>query len=108
VIRKTNSFEIELPDNVGISLIFNVAIWILIIEMTQKNWMIRKKFSGEEQMPTIGENFRTEIERKTRRKMYPEYLVKWKDHPVEDSCWVNELDILKHGRILREIMDNIP
>jgi hypothetical protein len=27
-------------------------------------------------------------EKKTRRKTYPEYLVKWKDHPMEDASWV--------------------
>jgi hypothetical protein len=48
------------------------------------------------------------VGRKTRRKMYLEYLVKWKDRPMEDSCWVTELDILKHGKIVREIMDMIP
>jgi hypothetical protein len=38
------------------------------------------------------------VGRKTRRKMHHEYLVKWKDHPVEDSSWVTEPDILKHGK----------
>jgi hypothetical protein len=33
--------------------------------------------------------------------MYPEYLVKWKDHPVEDSSWVTEPDILKHGKTVQ-------
>jgi hypothetical protein len=48
------------------------------------------------------------VGRKTRRKMYPEYLVKWKDHPVEDSSWVTEPNILKHGKKVRELMDKIP
>jgi hypothetical protein len=37
-------------------------------------------------------------EKKTRRKTYPEYLVKWKDQPMEDASWVTEPDILKHGK----------
>jgi hypothetical protein len=41
------------------------------------------------------------VVKKTRRKTYPEYLLKWKDHPVEDSSWVIELDILKHGKKCR-------
>jgi len=28
------------------------------------------------------------IAKKTRRKVYFEYLVKWKDHPEEDSSWM--------------------
>jgi hypothetical protein len=46
--------------------------------------------------------------KKTRRKTYPKYLVKWKDHPVEDSSWVIERDILKHGKIVQELMDSSP
>jgi hypothetical protein len=48
------------------------------------------------------------VGKKTRRKTYPEYLVKWKDHLVEDSSWVIELDILKHGKIVQELMDRSP
>jgi hypothetical protein len=33
------------------------------------------------------------IGKKTRRKTYFEYLVKWKGHPIEDSCWENEAEI---------------
>jgi hypothetical protein len=40
--------------------------------------------------------------------MHLEYLVKWKDHPVEDSSWVTEPDILKHGKTVQEIMDKSP
>jgi hypothetical protein len=48
------------------------------------------------------------VGRKAKRKMYPEYLVKWKDHPVEDSSWVTEPDILRHRKTVREIMDRSP
>jgi hypothetical protein len=40
--------------------------------------------------------------------MYHEYLVKWKDHPMEDLSWVVEPDILKHGKIVQELMDKSP
>jgi hypothetical protein len=30
------------------------------------------------------------VGRKTRRKQYFEYLVKWKNHPVEDASWESE------------------
>jgi hypothetical protein len=29
------------------------------------------------------------VVRKTWRKEYLEYLVKWKNHPIEDSTWMN-------------------
>ena len=46
--------------------------------------------------------------KKTRRKTYLKYLVKWKDHPMEDASWVTETDILKHGKTVQEIMDRSP
>jgi hypothetical protein len=33
------------------------------------------------------------VSKKTRRKKYFEYLLKWKGHPVEDSSWENEANI---------------
>jgi hypothetical protein len=45
------------------------------------------------------------VGKKTMRKMYPEYLVKWKDHPMEYSSWVTKPDILKHGKTKQELMD---
>jgi hypothetical protein len=48
------------------------------------------------------------VGKKTKRKIYPEYLVKWKDRLVEDSSWVSEPDILKHGKTMRELMDMSP
>jgi hypothetical protein len=46
--------------------------------------------------------------KKTRRKTYPEYLMKWKNHPVEDSSWVIEPDIVYHGKTMQELMDKSP
>jgi hypothetical protein len=48
------------------------------------------------------------IGKKTRRKTYFEYLVKWKGHPIEDASWENELVIQKHGRTVQELMDRSP
>jgi hypothetical protein len=48
------------------------------------------------------------IGKKTRRKQYFEYLVKWKGHPVEDASWENEAEILKHGQTVQELMDRSP
>jgi hypothetical protein len=38
------------------------------------------------------------IDKKTRRKTYFEYLVKWKGHPIEYSSWENEVVIHKNGK----------
>jgi hypothetical protein len=48
------------------------------------------------------------VGKKTRKKTYCEYLVKWKGRPVEDGSWVGETTIQKHGRSVRELMDRSP
>jgi hypothetical protein len=37
------------------------------------------------------------VNKRTRRKQYYEYLVKWKNHPVEDASWETKAVIQKHG-----------
>jgi hypothetical protein len=48
------------------------------------------------------------ISKKTRRRQYFEYLVKWKGHPAEDVSWENEEEIKKHGQTVQELMDKSP
>ena len=48
------------------------------------------------------------IGKKTKRKTYFEYLVKWKGHPIEDSSCENEVDIKMHGKLMQELMDGSP
>jgi hypothetical protein len=45
------------------------------------------------------------VGKKTRRKTYFEYLVKWKGHPIEDASWENEADIQRHGQMVQELMN---
>ena len=48
------------------------------------------------------------VGRKTRWKQYFEYLVKWKNHPVEDASWETKTVIQKHGQTMQELMDRSP
>ena len=45
------------------------------------------------------------VNKKTRRKEYFEYLVKWKGHLVEDARWENKEEIHKHGQTMQELMN---
>ena len=45
---------------------------------------------------------------KTRRKQYFEYLMKWKNHPVEDASWETEAVIQKHGDTVQQLMSRSP
>ena len=48
------------------------------------------------------------VSKKTRRKQYFEYLVKWQNHPVEDASWETEAVIQNHGQTVQELMDRNP
>jgi hypothetical protein len=114
VIRKfgANVYEIELPDGIEISPIFNVAdLYPYRYEEEGAEYQ-QEKIQWTKQMP-VAEKPQMEgivdkrISRKTRRKEYFEYLVKWKGHPVEDASWEDEVVIQKNGQTIREVMHKI-
>ena len=105
-----NTYEIELPNGVRISPIFNVAdLYPYRAEETGEKDEI-KEFRWTKEMP-VAEKTQMEsiidkrISIKTRRKDYFEYLVKWKGHPVEDASWEDEAEIHRHGQTVQELMN---
>jgi hypothetical protein len=114
ILRKfdANAYEIELPEDVGISPIFNISDLYPYREDDTRS-EDQKEIQWEKQMP-IEENPHMEeiidqrIGKKTRRKTYFEYLVKWKGNPIKYASWVNEANIQKHGKSVQEIMDRSP
>jgi hypothetical protein len=92
ILRKftANAYEIGLPDNVGISPIFNVADLYPYRRDDAAEPNDQKEVQWEEKFPTVEKPEMEKIIEKrvgknTKRKTYHEYLVKWKDHPMEDS-----------------------
>jgi hypothetical protein len=108
VIRKfgTNTYEIELPNGVEISLIFNVAdLYPYRVEeageeeeQKEVQWKKQMPIADKPQMEGIIDK---RTSKKTRRKEYFEYLVKWKGNPVEDVSWEDEASIQKHGQTVQ-------
>ena len=87
---RDNAYEIELSNGVGISSIFNIVDLYPYIVGESKNGTEQPVIQWTKQMP-VAENPQMEcildkrVGKKTRRKEYSEYLVKWKGHPVEDA-----------------------
>jgi hypothetical protein len=115
VLRKfgENAYEIELSDGIGISPIFNVSDLYPyrageIETRTEEpiiQWQKQLPVAERAQMECILDK---RVGRKTRRKQYFEYLVNWKNHPVEDASWENETVIQEHGQTVQELMDRSP
>jgi hypothetical protein len=108
-----NAYEIELPDGIEISPIFNISDLYPYkdeearedSEQTEVQWTKQIPVAENPQMESILDQ---RISKRTRRKEYFEYLVKWKGHPVEDASWENEAEIQKHGQTMQELMNRSP
>jgi hypothetical protein len=115
VLKKfgTNAYEIELPDGIIIYSIFNVSDFYPYKdeeveagnEQPEVHWTKQMPVAKKPQMESILDK---RVSKRTRRKEYFEYLVKWKGHPVKDASWENEAEIQKHGQTVRELMDRSP
>jgi hypothetical protein len=112
ILRKfeANAYEIEFPDDVVISPIFNVAYMYPYRADGAENhkeiqWLKQMHVAEKTHMEKIIDQ---RVSKKTQRKTYFEYLVKWKGNPIEDASWESKEDIQKHGQSVQELMDNSP
>jgi hypothetical protein len=91
-----NTYELELPEGIGISPIFNISdLYPYRAEEAGAGsdeepviqWQKKLPVAQKPQMECILDK---RLGKKTRRKQYFEYLVKWRNHPVEDASWETE------------------
>ena len=118
ILRKfsANAYEIELPPDVGISPIFNVAdlykyqgedtdVGTENTEEQEVDWV--KQLPTKETLQLEGILDR-KVYKKTRGQEYFQYLVKWKDHPIADATWMTEAMLQKMNSSVKELMDRSP
>ena len=93
-----NMGHYRIPDGIEISPIFNVVDLYPYRagevgeedEQTEVQWTKQIPVAEKPQMENIIDK---RVIRKTRRKEYFEYLVKWKGHLVADASWEKEMEI---------------
>ena len=105
VLRKfgENAYDIELSDGIGISPIFNILDLYPYkareveagAEEPVIQWQKQLPVAEKPQMECILDK---RVGKKTRWKQYFEYLVKWKNQPVEDASWETEAVIRSEER----------
>jgi hypothetical protein len=108
-----NAYELQLPEGIGISPIFNISdLYPYRADKAKAGtgepaieWQKQLPAAQKPQMECILDK---RVERKTRRKQYFEYLVKWKNRPMEDASWETEAVIQKHGHSVEELMSRSP
>ena len=83
-----NTYEVELPDDMVISHIFNVFYLFKYHELDDEvdvpNDYHKKQIEEVEQI------LNQRVGKRTRGKYYYEYLVKSKNIPIEDATWISQ------------------
>ena len=109
IVRKisANSYEIKLSKGIGISPIFNIAD---LYPYKETKTELQEETIGdevqtlnrEEKMPkTVKKHVEVVLEKRvskrTRRKVYFQYLFKWKGQSVEDASQFTIVELQKYG-----------
>ena len=91
-----NAYEVELPLELNISLVFNISDLTEYYEggggdeVTKAQWSIPIASSVTKEIEEILDNH---FGKSTKNKTYEEYLVKWNGRPVEDSSWLAKEEV---------------
>ena len=93
-----NAYEVELPDGIHISLIFNIAdLTKYHDDGVDEYLMLEPCPIPTSKKEEIEEILDSRVGRSIRNKQYEEYLVKWKERPLEDSTWISAIEVSHLG-----------
>ena len=111
-----NAYKLELPEGVDISPIFNVVdLYPYHREVVDDHDRLQEHsdFSSwvdrlperQDEMVAIDKILDRRIGKETRNKKYFEYLVSWKDKPIEEAVWMDEGEVMKLGVSLEDLKE---
>ena len=98
----TNAYKVELPPNTSLSSIFNVPN----LNPYKESIVCDAGETHEAEVPIeipkkppleVEYLLDTKVLKRARRKIYYQYLIKWRNKPVEDATWLIKLDLIKMG-----------
>jgi hypothetical protein len=84
------AYELELPRGNRIHNVFHVSCLKRVIDQHITPFEVLPPLGEEGQLVLMSEEILEVREKKLRRRSIKEYLVKWKDLPIEDATWESE------------------
>ena len=93
-----NAYEVEFPDGIHISPIFNIVDLIEYHDdCADEDLILEPCPIPTSKKEEIEEILDSRVGRSTRNKQYEEYLVKWKGRKIEDSTWISVVEVSHLG-----------
>ena len=91
------AYELELPHGSRIHNVFHVSCLKRAIDQHITPLEVLPPLDEVGQLVLVSEDILELREKKLRRRSIREYLIKWKDLPIEDATWENEQVIREAG-----------
>ena len=91
-----NAYEVELPIELNISLVFNILYLLEYYEegdgdeVAEAQWGFPTASLATKE---IEEFLDSHVGKSTKNRTYEEHLVKWKGQPIEDSSWLAKKEV---------------
>ena len=92
------AYELELPEGSKIHNVFHISCLKKAVGQHVATSSELPPLDKEGQLVLVSEEILQERERKLRSRVIREFLVKWKDLPIEDATWEGE-QVLQHPNL---------